>query len=237
MRLMLAWVALGLLGLLWFQWRDWSPTPSMPSVQPGEQSGQVDSADEPGLSEMLLPPASRDDYVSVIERPLFLPDRRPPPDEPEEEVSTEEEAPTDLDSMDLSAVLITPSLVSAWVRSPTEKEMIRLRIGMELEGWTVDDIQDDKLVLERQGETHELILRDYENAPPPIAPTPNPRRGARKEPQSREEPAGERTQDEPPERGRRRARQRTTTQQQADDPPSQRRSNVRRPDRQPADSR
>ena len=236
MRLMLGWIALALMGMLVLEWSDWSPAPSMPSVEPSERPGQVDAADEPGLSEMLLPPVSRDDYVSVIERPLFLPDRRPPPDEPDEE-PTEDEVPADLDRLDLSAVLITPSLVSAWVRSPTENELMHLRIGMELEGWTVDDIQRDKLVLKRQGETHELTLRDYENPPPPIAPTPNPQRGATPDRQSQKQPKGQSTQGEPKQRNRRSARQRTTATPQADAPSKQRRSNVRRPHRTPPDSR
>jgi general secretion pathway protein N len=237
MRPMLGLTALALIGLLWLQWRDWPPNAAMPSVQPGEQLGQVDAADNPLPSEMLLPPPSRDDYASVTERPLFLPDRRPPPDEPEEEMPGEDEPPADLDRMDLSAVLITPSLVSAWVRSPTDNELIHLRIGMQLEDWTVDDIQRDKLVLKRQGETHELILRDYDNAPPPIAPTPNQQRGAAPGRQSQEQPATPPTQGEAPQQSRPTSRQRTTTPQQADAPPQPRRSNVRRPARPRADPR
>lgn len=224
MRLVLGVIALALMGLLFVQWRDWSPTPSIPSVQPGGQAEQAVASDDQEAAD-LLPPPSRDDYVSVTERPLFLPDRRPPPEIPEEEeASTEDEAPADLDAMDLSAVLITPEVVSAWVRSPSADGLLRLRIGQELEGWTVDDIRRDRLVLKRQGETHELLLRDYENAPPPIAPTPIRQRGATRGRPAPGESAGQPAEDRTARQGRPPTRQRTTEPQQADASPPPRRS-------------
>jgi general secretion pathway protein N len=175
-KLTLSLISLALIGVLVLQWRDW------PSNAPAPLPSAAD-ADSPPAAEMppadnLLPPLPpKEDYASVVERPLFLPDRRPPPDEPEEEEIPEPEQLTDLSGTDLTAVVITPDIVSAWVRSPRERESIRLRIGDEFEGWTVQTIEPDRLVLQRQGETDELRLRDYQNAPAVIPPTrlPTPR--------------------------------------------------------------
>ena len=77
--------------------------------------------------------------------------------------------------MDLSAVVITGGVTSAWVKPPGSGDLIRLRLGDDLEGWSVKEIQPDRLVLERQGERDELPLRDFAAAPPAMPPTPPPR--------------------------------------------------------------
>ena len=53
--------------------------------------------------------------------------------------------------MDVSAVIITPAVVSAWIRDPKAPDLKRVRLGDDLEGWSVKDIQSDRVVLERQG--------------------------------------------------------------------------------------
>ena len=182
MKPVLALIVLALSVLLYLEWRDWSPNIPLPAVGPAtvavSSDDSVDSAqtdgDTPLVDDLLLPPPSKEDYASVIERPLFLPDRRPPPDEPDEEPEPEVEDLSDLAGTDLTTVVITPEIVSAWVRSPTQRETVRLRIGDDYEGWTVKTIEPDKLTLERQGETNEVILRDYANAPSPIPPTRMP---------------------------------------------------------------
>jgi hypothetical protein len=169
MNKLLVGVALLLLGVLLLQWRSWSPAPP-----PGADAQTASPAGaEPVASRsdaLLEPPPAKEEYASVSERPLFLPDRRPPPDEPEQ--AEEPEPLTELGGMDLTAVVITPSTVSAWVRPPTGRETVRLRLGDQFEGWTVQTIESDRVVFERQGNIDELILRDYKNAPPPPRPVP-----------------------------------------------------------------
>ncbi|MCG6941195.1 MAG: hypothetical protein LJE69_08085 [Thiohalocapsa sp.] len=172
MKSMLLSLAL-LLGLvLVVQWRGWSGDASLPAPPdaPAKAAAREDTA-AAELRGVPLEPPPKEDYASVVERPLFLPDRRPPPPEETGEQEGEEEPVTELDGVDLTAVVITPDVVSAWVRSPDDNELKRLRLGDEFAGWTVKGIAPDELVLERQGETNRLLLRDYENAPPPIPPT------------------------------------------------------------------
>jgi hypothetical protein len=176
--MVLAALTLLLCGVLALQWWSWAPGDALPG--PPAASSPSGPADEPAGAtlpdlDLELPP--REDYASVIERPLFLPERRPPPDEAPE---TDEAVPelTELDGVDLTAVVITTEVVSAWVRAPDGQELKRLRLGDDFLGWTVKTIEPEELVLERQGETNRLLLRDYENAPQPIPPTRLPPRQA-----------------------------------------------------------
>jgi len=165
--------ALLLLALLVLQWRSWSPAP--PPLADERTTETAGAALAPPPAEAVLGPSpAKEEFASVAERPLFLPDRRPPPDEPEQPEELEPEALTELDGMDLNAVVITLSAVSAWLRRPSSPELVRVRLGDDFEGWTITGIEPDRLLLERQGETDELILRDYRNAPPQIPPTRRP---------------------------------------------------------------
>lgn len=181
MKPMLFVLSLLLAGVLTLQWRGWAPDGGLPAPPPapanaagGTEVGPTD------VDPMALEPPPKEAYASVTERPLFLPERRPPPDEPEDGPVVEDEPLPELDGVDLTAVVITPAVVSAWVRSADAKGVKRLRLGEDFQGWTVKTIEPARLVLERQGETNELPLRDYANAPPPIPPTrlPPSRRAA-----------------------------------------------------------
>ena len=179
--LLLALAAL-LGGVLALEWHGWSAEQALPAAPaaPGRTGPAGDTPSRELAADALEPPP-KEDYASVVERPLFLPERRPPPPEEAEEPTAEEAPLTELTGVDLTAVVITPAVVSAWVRSPGDDELKRLRLGDDFEGWTVKAIAPDELVLERQGETNRLSLRDYANAPPAIPPTrlpARPQRGA-----------------------------------------------------------
>jgi general secretion pathway protein N len=173
---LLGGLALLLVGVLALQWRGWSADALVPAPPAAPAAAASDGAAPVSADGLLLEAPPKEDYASVVERPLFLPDRRPPPDEPEAEPIAEPEQLTELDGLDLTAVVITPTVVSAWVRDPQAPELARLRLGDDFSGWTVKTIEPARLVLERQGETHELHLRDYAKAPPPIPPTRLPPR-------------------------------------------------------------
>lgn len=171
-----ALIVLALLGVLALQWMGWPPTLPGPggSDQPAEPTSTDASATlVPELMAKLDAPDPRESYASITDHPLFRPDRKPEPP-PEEEPSTPETAQEkqELSAIDLSAVLISPTVVSAWVRDPSKPKLQRLRIGDEFNGWAVRDILEDRVLLERQGEQDALILRDYSKTPPPAASRP-----------------------------------------------------------------
>ena len=170
-------LTLALAGVLIMQWRDWPrplPTTPMASVQPDAASADTGAA-AGSPTARLAPPESKETFASVAERPLFRPQRKPP-DPPSAESPAEpvaEEAGS-LEGIDLSAVLISPGVTVAWIKDPNAPDLKRLRLGDEHAGWAVKDILPDRLVMERQGETNELLLRDFSQAQaaPPAAPAP-----------------------------------------------------------------
>jgi hypothetical protein len=172
---------LGLVFLLVFQWKDWPPGPSPAGLEPSAPSTAEGAVvNEPDPAALLMPPDPKDAYTSVTDRPLFRPERRPEEDvDPEAQATAEPDAATSLEGMNLSAVIITPTLVSAWIQDPNEPRLRRLRIGDDLDGWSVQTILPDRVLLERQGERDALILRDYGKTPSPAVPMPVPRRPPR----------------------------------------------------------
>lgn len=163
--------------MLLYQWKDWplAPPPAgLNDSSASEAAVAEDSAPDP--LDQLASPDTKDAYSSLTERPLFRPERRPD----DETESVEDTVPeTDLEAslagMDLSAVIITPTLVTAWIKDPAQERLRRLRIGDEFAGWSVQTILPDRVLLERQGVQDALILRDYGNLSPTNSPMSAPR--------------------------------------------------------------
>jgi hypothetical protein len=174
-------LVLALILVLGLQWKDWPPGPSRSGLDtPSTTGSSAPVGSEPDAAAQLPSPEPKDAYASVTDRPLFRPQRRPEEEvDPDAQASAEPDVATSLDGMNLSAVIITPTLVSAWIQDPNAPKLRRLRIGDDLEGWSVQTILPDRILLERQGEQDALILRDYGKKPNPAAPTPVPRRPPR----------------------------------------------------------
>ncbi|MEA3278337.1 MAG: type II secretion system protein N [Pseudomonadota bacterium] len=182
-----------LLGILWLDWPPERPRPEEAGPETPSEAPPPDQLENP--IDRLTPVEDKEEFAVVTERPLFLPDRRPPSEEEGAE-DVQEQSPDGLDPkrLNLNAVVITPTESSAWVRDAAMNKVVRLRLGDELEGWSVQEILSDRLVLERQGETDTLILRDYENMSPPqrsrrpsaaAKPSKTPRRPAVRNPRAR----------------------------------------------------
>jgi general secretion pathway protein N len=169
-RLALTVTSAVLLGVLGWQWRNWPPPP-VAAVNPPLNASTAPAP--PPETVTLPPPPERERYANVLERPLFRPDRKPEP--PPDALSDPTTAPVttaELEALDLTAVVLTPTLVSAWVRDPSQPKPLRLRLGDELKGWTVQNILEDGVALTREAEEYTLILRDYSKLPPPPVAAP-----------------------------------------------------------------
>ena len=170
-------VALILCAVLTWQWIGWPPAPpASEAASPTIDPVPTVPSSQPQLLARLEAPDARDNYVAIIEHPLFRPDRKPEPPADEALNTPASEESAELNAFDLNAVLITPDVVSAWVQDPAQPKLRRLRIGDDLQGWSVTDIQEDRVLLERQGQQDALILRDYSKVSPASAPpsTPSP---------------------------------------------------------------
>lgn len=161
-RLVLSALVVLLSAVAALEWQLYSRLPEQREPILADPEVSPDVPPVPRLDEQLRL-ETREEYASIIERPLFRPDRRPePPEEASDGVDDEERIP--LEALDLSAVLIAPGRASAWVREPSAAQARRVRIGDTLGGWRIQDIHADHIVLERQGETDQLPLRNYTKA-------------------------------------------------------------------------
>jgi hypothetical protein len=179
-RTLLAGLAVGLGGLLYWQWAGWPPPPLPGGGGVSPQAVDVPATEVSDPIADLKPLEDREEYAVVRERPLFRPDRRPAKEEPTEAVEAPPVKESDLGGFDLTGIIISPGETTAWVKDPQQQTPVRLRPGETLAGWTVTDIRADRLVVERQGKSDTLYLRDFKapaapgSAPPPAAPRSAP---------------------------------------------------------------
>lgn len=185
MKRVLGIICLVLAGALAWQWRAWPPPHGDLPPPNGPEEPDEPRASPPIETRLTLePPNIKEDYASVIDRPLFLSSRR----QPEEGLPAESAAPempatpeTPLENFDLNAVIITPAGAFAWITTPTEPEPHKVQIGDELEGWKVKNILNDKLEMEGKGGSDSLVLRSFGSSGQPASKLP-PRSERRKRP-------------------------------------------------------
>jgi len=129
-----------------------------------------------------LPP--KNTYVQLVSRPPFSPSRRPPRAKPAPvpvAVQTPEPAaPAAMSEPQaiLVGIVISAGKSIAMVRKPGAEELLRLAKGAELDGWQVEGVLPDRLVLSHGDKLLELELTEAAQnsggssaARPPQVPT------------------------------------------------------------------
>ncbi len=165
-RLLLGFAVLLLAVLLW-QWRHWrTPLPTLETETDVDASALISAPAAPDSTQAIPILRPENDYLVVLERPLFLPERRPPPDEPVEDIPDEvTEEVAELARLQVNATLIlSPTEASVWLQDPDRAELVRLRLGDEYKGWTVAEIKSDRVLMERHGTTETLDLWDFSDS-------------------------------------------------------------------------
>ena len=203
MKRLLGLICLVLAFSIFWQWRDWPPSRGVLPTISAEEAGEPRAAQptEPRLS--LIPPHNKDDYATVIDRPLFLSSRRPPAEEAPAEISVPEVPPPPeipLDNFDLNAVIITPMGAIAWITTPSEPKPLKVQIGDELEGWKIKQISKDEIEMEGRSGSDRLVLRNFTQGGQPVSKLP-PRKEGRNRPTppaSRKPVIGKQGQQKPP---------------------------------------
>lgn len=186
MKKILLLISVALAAVLAMQWRDW-PRPS-PAGDALPVQGSAELTISPAASPAVASLGPREDYAVISERPLFVPSRRPPEEEPEAQTEDIAAEIADLERLDVSAILIlSPENASVWLKDPAvaDRSLVRLRVGDVYEGWTVADIKTDQVVMETQGATHTLELLDFSR---PDAQSPAARRQVIRQPVTRTPP-------------------------------------------------
>jgi type II secretory pathway component PulC len=108
-----------------------------------------------------MPP--RDTYAEVSERPLFFRSRRPLP--PELESTAETPAETSRAAFVLSGVILTGTRRLALLQAQSSPKIARVEEGQEYEGWTIEAIHPNRVVMRRGQEVSEIVLEDKARKP------------------------------------------------------------------------
>ncbi|MGH8550095.1 MAG: hypothetical protein ACRERU_16130 [Methylococcales bacterium] len=132
--------------------------------QPVESDIVVDPV---GRHDFVLPPKER--FSDIVERPLLIQGRHPVPEEAEEPIIT---GPVNQGEIQiwLMGVVMTPNGMTALLLDG-KGDYKHLQIDEKIEGWELDEMHADRVVLNQGGATRTLNLRDP-NKPVPKSPPP-----------------------------------------------------------------
>ncbi len=106
----------------------------------------------PAAQAFQMPPI--EDFGETLDRPLFSKIRRPPAPEPD--APAEKPGKKQTVKVRLAGVVISPKERVALVQGPRGRDITRLREGQEIEGWVLESILADRIVL-RFGELREEV--------------------------------------------------------------------------------
>lgn len=122
-------------------------------------------------------------YQSVKDRPLFFEGRRPPAEHTPEPKGKQKKPDSNVSPprASLSGVIRVGDNVYVMLKGVgKEKGLARVKVGEDVDGWKVERIHDDRVVLKKGKEKHEIPLRSYKAVPLPKS-EPATRRGTKKE--------------------------------------------------------
>ena len=131
------------------------PEPVLPQAEPvTPEPGRVEAtrASQP----FRMPPKAQ--FVEFVERPPFSPSRKPPKEAPK---SSQEAAKPARDlRLTLVGVVISPDKSIAVLSRRGAAEAQRVSRGEKIEGWLLEGVMPDRVVLSQGKEIVELELRD-----------------------------------------------------------------------------
>ena len=119
--------------------------------KPSEQSG-------PAIMNPLAK-QSLQSLTATLQRPLFAPSRKPPPPEPPPVVRAEEPPPPPQQpTVVLVGTMIDAQGPQAILRSGSDNKDLRVRVGDDLSGWKITDIDEGHLTLALNDRTFSVAL-------------------------------------------------------------------------------
>ena len=165
MSLMLVATCLALAGVIYAE--------VMADPMSGWSTPSVSGSDDPPAEEALpipepgFTPPPKQDFAEIVSRPLFSPSRRPLERKAE---PTAPDVKPGLEHVTLVGILIFPTKQVALFERPSESNLLEVRTGEKIEGWLVESIMPDKVVL-RWGELRtEMTFVDKARLKPLLAP-------------------------------------------------------------------
>ncbi len=135
--------------LVYWEFNSYGPEPYADIAEPLSDQSARKISPEP---EFALPPL--ESYAAIVERPLVAASRRPPPPAPEE--PEPDQAGAHAWPFILSGVVISNDQRMALLLRLSDGSTVRLRVGQEIDGWRIEAIEPDLVVL-RQGDALEEV--------------------------------------------------------------------------------
>lgn len=160
--LLLVAVNLVLVGVLAWELR-WSERHE-PDVETGNPAPRL-AGTERELPRFTLPPLGQ--YAEIVERPLFSEDRRP------SEIAPHEAGPAPDVNFRLIGVVLTKEKQEALFQLTRRNEIARGGLESWIEGWMIESIEPDRVMLRRGPNATEMVLE--RSSPPAANRSPEPR--------------------------------------------------------------
>jgi hypothetical protein len=135
-------------------------TTVLPAPSDGVSATTPGAELEPPGAQRAYAPRPLDSYVGIGERPLFSPSRRPSPP-----AAVGGSGKGGHDTLMLAGVILTTSKRLAMLETKQKGGAVVVREGQIVEGWSVDAISADRVVISQNGESVELLLDDKLRAP------------------------------------------------------------------------
>ena len=131
----------------------------------------------PEETAFVMPPEQS--FAAILERPLFSPTRRPPP-----EGIASAAGPVPTLKIDVVGIVISEQEQFALILTENSKEVVRLSAGDEFQGWTLEEIEPERVTF-RRGEIEEQIELSFDR-PPPVQPKRSARERRKKQQQQKQ---------------------------------------------------
>ncbi|MBL8658930.1 MAG: hypothetical protein JNM75_04155 [Rhodospirillales bacterium] len=153
-----------------------APAADVEAAAPDDGTGQSEA--QP------FDPRPLESYAGIEARPLFMPSRRPPPPE-----ASAAGGGSGHDTLMLAGVILTNSKRLAMIETKRTSGVVVVREGQVVEGWNVDEIGPDRVVISQNDEVFELLLDDKLKAPrKEVRRTPRTQPEPRPQPQPQQQP-------------------------------------------------
>ena len=143
-------------GLGWLTFAAYDAPPAELPAQAVAKSATPDAAVEPGFQPFRMPPQQQ--FSELVERPPFTQSRRSPAVTAQPQVR--QSAPRKDLKLTLIGVILQPDQQYALVQRPGKKAAQRLARGEKIDGWQVEGILPDRVILSQAKEVVELELKD-----------------------------------------------------------------------------
>jgi hypothetical protein len=130
----------------------WVITPGSP-----EASTDTDATDFdiPTTADVHYNAPAKEDFVEILERPVFFPDRTMPLEPEPETVAAVQRQPLRLR---LEGVAIAGDARVAVLRSTGNNQLLRLAEGTSYDGWLLESVTTDRAIFRRDADVTELFL-------------------------------------------------------------------------------